>query len=133
MGTVRIGLALSDPLGMTAQGLETLRVESKAKTLEALKKLCRDREVTEIVLGLPVNMNGTHGPKAQEVLKWVDPLKEATGIPVSTWDERLTSREADRLMVEEGLSRKRQKMESDRMAATLILQNYLEFKRIKRQ
>lgn len=132
LGTVRIGLALSDPLGMTAQGLPTIIVQSKEKTLRAIQELCREREVTEIVLGLPVNMNGTHGPKAQEVLKWVEPLKTATGLPVSTWDERLTSREADRLMVEEGLSRKRQKMESDRLAATLILQNYLEFKRSRR-
>ena len=128
-GTKRIGLALSDPLGFTAQGLETLTVQSKQKTLDHLTKLCADLGVDEIVVGMPINMNGTFGPKAQETTGWVEKLREAVKIPVKTWDERLTSREADRLMIETGLSRKRQKQESDRMAATIILQNYLESKR----
>ena len=129
-GTVRIGLAISDPLGYTAQGLETLKVESKQKVLDSLAKLCKEREVTEVVVGLPVNMNGTMGPKAVETLEWIKKLEAVLpSIPVKTWDERLTSREANRLMIEEGLSRSRQKQESDRLAATLILQNYLESKR----
>jgi len=129
-GTVRIGLAISDPLGFTAQGLETLKVVSKQKVLDSLVKLCREREVTEVVVGLPINMNGTMGPKATETLEWIKKLEVVIpGIPVKTWDERLTSREANRLMIEEGLSRERQKQESDRLAATLILQNYLESKR----
>ena len=128
-GTKRIGLALSDPLGFTAQGLETLAVESKQKTLDHLSKLCKERGVDEVVVGLPVNMNGTLGPKAHETMIWVEKLRTALRIPVETWDERLTSREADRLMVETGLSRKRQKQESDRLAATIILQSYLESKR----
>ena len=131
LGTVRIGLAISDPLGYTAQGLETLQVVSKQKTLDALVKLCREREVSEIVVGLPVNMNGTMGPKANEIFDWVKKIEEATGLPVKTWDERLTSREAGRLMVDQGLSRQKQKSHSDRLAATLILQNYLESKRTR--
>ena len=132
-GTKRIGLALSDPLGFTAQGLETLAVQNKRKTLEYLSKLCSDLKVEEVVVGLPVNMNGTLGPKAEETKSWVEKLKAVLNIPVNTWDERLTSREADRSMVEAGLSRARQKQESDRLAATLILQNYLESKRSRSQ
>ena len=131
LGTVRIGLAISDPLGYTAQGLETLQVVSKQKTLDALVKICREREVSEIVVGLPVNMNGTMGPKANEIFDWVKKIEEATGLLVKTWDERLTSREAGRLMVDQGLSRQKQKSHSDRLAATLILQNYLESKRTR--
>ncbi len=132
-GSVRIGLAISDALGYTAQGLETLKVVSAEKTLKAVQALCQEREVGEIVVGFPVNMNGTQGSKAQEILKWVESLKKALNIPVVTWDERLTSREAGRLMIEEGLSRAKQRQTSDRLAATLILQNYLEFKRLRRE
>ena len=122
-------MAISDPLGFTAQGLETLRVTSKQKTLDHLVGLCKERGVGEIVVGLPVNMNGTLGPKAAEILEWIKRLEEAAGVPVKTWDERLTSREAGRLMIEEGLSRQKQRDHSDRLAATLILQNYLESRR----
>lgn len=128
-GSVRIGLAVSDPLGLTAQGLETIPASPKQKAFEMIAKVCRERKVEEVVVGLPVNMNGTLGPKAKETLDWVKKLEAELGLPVKTWDERLTSRQADRLMVEEGLSRARQKKESDRLAATLILQAYLESKR----
>ena len=128
-GTKRIGLALSDPLGFTAQGLETLAVQSKQKTLDYLVKLCKDLGVSEVVVGLPVNMNGTLGPKAQEATGWAEKLREVLNVPVKTWDERLTSRQAGRLMIEEGLSRQRQKENSDRLAAMILLQSYLESKR----
>ena len=128
-GSKRIGLAISDPLGFTAQGLETLPASPKQKALESLAKLCQDKEVGEVVVGLPVNMNGTMGPKAVETLEWVKRLEAEVKVPVKTWDERLTSRQAGRLMIEEGLSRSKQRQESDRLAATLILQNYLESKR----
>ena|SRR3989338_3138467 len=128
-GEKRIGLAVSDLLGLTAQGLETVRYENREQFLSDLSKICEDQKVGEIVIGLPVNMNGSMGPKAQEVLKLVPVLEEKLHLPVRTWDERLTSREAGRLMIEEGLSRKRQKETSDRLAATILLQNYLESKR----
>ena len=128
-GEKRIGLAVSDLLGLTAQGLETVRYENREQFLSDLSKICADQKVGEIVIGLPVNMNGSMGPKAQEVLKLVPVLEEKLHLPVRTWDERLTSREAGRLMIEEGLSRKRQKETSDRLAATILLQNYLESKR----
>ncbi len=132
LGEKRIGLAISDPLGYTAQGLETLHVKGKKEVVPGLAAVCRKHEVGEIVIGLPVNMNGTFGPKAEEVKKLMPELERACGVPVHSWDERLTSRQAGRLMVEEGLSRQKQKMQSDRLAATLILQGYLESKRMKR-
>lgn len=94
-----------------------------------LVKICKDNQVKEIVIGLPVNMNGSHGPKAEEILRLIPVIEKETGVVVKSWDERLTSRQADRLMIEEGLSRQRQKLNSDRLAATLILQSYLESKR----
>lgn len=131
-GSVRIGLAVSDPLGYTAQGLETLSATPKQKALDEIARLCREKDVNEVVVGLPMNMNGTIGPKANEILDWVKKLEAALGdIPVKTWDERLTSREAGRLMINQGLSRMKQRQGSDRMAATLILQNYLESKRAR--
>ena len=128
-GEKRIGLALSDPLGFTAQGLETLQRQNIKQVLSDIVEIVKKNEVREIVIGLPVNMDGTKGFKAEEVLKFAPQLENAAGVPVKTWDERLTSREAGRLMIEEGLSRQKQRQNSDRMAATLILQNYLEFRR----
>ena len=130
-GEKRIGLAVSDPLGLTAQGLETLLNKGKKHTLENLAKICKEREVCEVIIGLPTNMNGSFGPKAQEVLGLVPELEKALKIPVKTWDERLTSREVGRLMIEEGLSRRKQKANSDRLAAIVLLQNYLESRRQK--
>ncbi len=128
-GEKRIGLAISDPLWFSAQGLETLMNLGPKKVLEGLRKVCVEYDVKEILIGLPMNMNGTLGPKAKEVQELIPKIEEALKIPVKTWDERLTSRQATRTMIEGGYSRKRQKEESDRLAATLILQNYLESKR----
>ncbi len=130
-GEKRIGLALSDPLGFTAQGLQTLERQNIKQVIAHIAETVKNNQVGEIVIGLPVNMDGSQGFKAQEVLKFIPQLQIAAGVPVNTWDERLTSREASRLMIEEGLSRKKQRANSDRLAATLILQNYLEFKRPK--
>ena len=128
-GEKRIGLAISDPLGFTAQGLETLANTGIQNVIQALGHLCKEQEVGEIVIGLPINMNGSLGPKAKEITEFVAAAKAALGVPIKTWDERLTSKQAGRLMIEEGLSRQKQKMQSDRLAATLILQSYLESKR----
>lgn len=128
-GEKRIGLAVSDPLGYTAQGIETLQRKNKAQVIDALAKICAQREIGEIVIGFPINMDGSHGPKAQEVTALVPLLQKAAGVPVTTWDERLSTRQVSRVMMEGGLSRQKQKMQSDRLAATLILQSYLESKR----
>jgi putative holliday junction resolvase len=125
-GEKRIGLALSDPLGFTAQGLETAENRGKARFVEHLKDLCAKNGVSEVVVGLPVNMDGSIGPKAKEVLALVELLAKELALPVKTWDERLSSRQVNRIMIEGGLSRRRQKENSDRLAAVLILQSYLE-------
>ncbi len=132
LGEKRIGVAVSDPLGFTAQGLDTLVGQTKEQVLARLKDICKEYKVVELVVGLPRNMNGTLGPKAEHTMRWVSLLEKELSIPVVTWDERLTSKEAGRLMIEEGLSRSKQRASSDRLAATLILQNYLEFKRIQK-
>ncbi len=128
-GEKRVGVAVSDTLEITAHGLETVHRQNKKQLIADLAQLCKKEGVEEVVIGLPINMNGTQGPKAKEVLDFLPELQKAVGVPVKTWDERLSSRQAGRLMIEEGLSRKRQKQESDRLAATLILQGYLEFRR----
>ena|SRR3989338_6186557 len=128
-GEKRVGLAISDPLGLTAQGLETIAYVGKMNLLNGLLKVCQDHKVGEIVIGLPINMNGSMGAKAKEVLELVQEMEKRLELPVKTWDERLTSRQAGRLMIAEGLSRKKQKENSDRLAATILLQNYLESKR----
>ena len=124
-GEKRIGLAVSDPLGFSAQGLETIQHQNKRQTFQKLAGVCREFRVDEIVIGLPVNMNGTHGPKAKEVLEWMSEMGTVLNLPVKAWDERLTSRAAGRVMIEAGLSRRKQKEKSDRLAAVLILQSYL--------
>ena len=128
-GEKRIGLAISDALGMTAQGIETLQHGGREEVLGELLKICRRHEVNEIVIGLPLNMDGSMGPKAREIMDFVPAIEKKTEVPVKTWDERLSSKEAGRLMVRQGLSRRKQKINSDRLAATLILQGYLELKR----
>ncbi len=131
-GEKRIGLAVSDPLGFTAQGIETLENKGKKQVLQALKKICQDYEVTEIVIGLPIHMNASVGTKAKEILGLIPEMEKTLGTHVKTWDERLSSREVGRLMIEEGLSRQKQRQQSDRLAATLILQGYLESKRLEK-
>lgn len=128
-GEKRIGVAVSDPLGYTAQGLPTLAASGKKDFLERLRELCKEYNVNRVIIGLPVNMDGSRGVKAKQITDLVPLIEEAVKVPVQTWDERLTSREAGRLMIQEGLSRRKQKMQSDRLAATLILQGYLESQR----
>ncbi len=131
-GEKRVGLAVSDPLGFTAQGLETVANTGRQAVVRALAEVCRREAVTEVVIGLPVNMDGSIGPKAREVLDLVPKLEGAFGVPVKTWDERLSSRQVNRLMTESGLSSRKQRQQSDRLAATLILQAYLDSRRLDR-
>ncbi len=128
-GEKRIGLALSDPLGFTAQSLDTLIRQNKNQVLRDLSVLCKERGIGEVVIGLPVNMDGSVGPKAKEVLDLIPKMEASLGVPVKTWDERLTSKQAGRLMIEEGLSRRKQRAKSDSLAAILILQSYMESRR----
>lgn len=129
LGHKRIGLAVSDPLGVTAQGLPSFIRTKSTDALQAIRDVCVKHEVGLCIVGLPLRMSGEVGDQARSVLAWVETLKQCLNdLPceVRLWDERLTSKEAQRLMVRQDLSRRKQKESSDRIAAMLILQNYLE-------
>ncbi len=129
-GGRRIGLAISDPMGMIAHGLPTLKNESEEQVLKALGALIQEREVEAIALGLPRNMNDTLGPQAQKVMQFAEKLA-VFGKPVHLVDERLTSERAHRAMDEAGFSFAKQRRSVDRMAAQFILQLHLDSTRSK--
>ncbi len=127
MGEKRIGLAVSDELGLTAQGVGVLTRSSLSGDLKKIKDLVQRFQAAKIVLGLPKNMDGSLGNKAQEVLAFKAYLEKHLLIPIETWDERLTTREAQRTLLEADLSRAKRKNVIDMLAATLILENYLQY------
>jgi len=129
VGSRRIGLAVSDPLGITAQGLETLLRKNKRADLEALDAVIRRYDVRELVVGLPLRMSGAEGTQSEKMTAFADELRRRSGLPVHLWDERLTSAEANRILREAELSIEKRKQAVDRMAAVLILQNFLESRR----
>ncbi|MBC2576791.1 Holliday junction resolvase RuvX [Peptostreptococcus canis] len=129
IGDATIGVALSDIMGITAQGIKTIKRESKKKDIEEIKKIIIENNVNLIVSGLPKNMNGTIGPQAEKVTKFCDLLKEETGLEVDYWDERLSTVSAEKLLIEGSVSRKSRKKVVDKLAAVIILQNYLDFKK----
>ncbi|MFL0196470.1 Holliday junction resolvase RuvX [Clostridium sp. WILCCON 0269] len=126
VGNKTIGVALSDPLGITAQGITTIRRKGEKKDIEELKIICDKYDVEVIVCGLPKNMNGTLGPQSEKVLKFCEIIEEFINLPVKMWDERLTTVAANRAMLEGDLSRAKRKKIVDKMAATYILQGYLD-------
>lgn len=125
-GTKRIGVAVSDELKLIAQPLEYIAAEPFADFLTRLRQLLRDKEVELILLGLPRNMNGSYGPSALKVQEFAAALKRAVAVPVQTWDERLTSAQANRLLIEGKVRRQKRKEKVDKMAAALLLQSYLD-------
>ena len=129
VGSRRIGLAVTDELGITAQGLRTLERTSKRRDLETLKKIARKYEVAEVVFGRPVHMNGAASAQSGKVEKFAEELGEVLELPIHFYDERLTSWEAHELLDREGLSREEKKGKVDQIAATLILQGYLAHRR----
>ena len=126
MGSKTIGVALSDPLGWTAQGITTIRRTKKEQDLEEVNKICNEYGVETIVVGLPKNMNGTIGEAGEKALEFAELLKEKTELPIEMWDERLTTVAAHRAMLEADLSRNKRKKIVDKIAATYILQGYLD-------
>lgn len=126
VGEKRIGLAVSDPLGITAQGLEVLTRKDRATDLARLLEVARQWRVQRVVVGLPRHMNGRLGQAAPEILALVETLKEALGVEVVTWEERLTTAEAERVLIQADVSRRRRRQVVDQLAAVLILQNYLD-------
>lgn len=126
IGDRTIGVAVSDPLGITAQGITTIRRKNKDEDIKQLKSICDEYSVETIVSGLPKNMNGTLGPQSEKVLKFCEVIKEKIGLPIKMWDERLTTVAAHRAMLEADLSRNKRKKIVDKMAAIYILQGYLD-------
>jgi putative Holliday junction resolvase len=129
VGEKRIGLAISDPLGITAQGLGVLNRQDLATDLAQLLDLARKWRVQEIVVGLPRHLDGRLGGAAPEILELARSLGESLGVKVVTWDERLTTVEAERVLLQADLSRRRRRKVVDQVAAVLILQGYLDSRR----
>lgn len=131
-GSKTVGVAVSDPLFLTAQGVEIIRRKEEnklRKTLARIEELIVEYEVGKIVLGLPKNMNDSEGPRAQLSLEFKEMLERRTGLEVVMWDERLTTVEADNIMMEAGIRRENRKEYVDMIAAQLILEGYLEYGR----
>lgn len=128
-GSKTVGVAISDPLGLTAQGIEIIRREQENKlrrTLARIEALIEEYQVTEIVLGYPKNMNNTVGERAEKSLAFKEMLERRTGLPVVMWDERLTTVAANRTLIEGGVRRENRKEYVDMIAAVYILQGYLD-------
>jgi len=129
VGAKRIGMAVSDLLGITAQGLETLQRRNKRLDFEALAKIIKNFDVAEIVVGYPLRMSGAEGAGAGKMQRFAEELRRRFHVPVHLWDERLTSAQANRLLRETAMSIKRRGEVVDQMAAVLILQSWMEARR----
>jgi putative Holliday junction resolvase len=126
VGSKTIGMAVSDPLGITAQGLETYRRQNKRLDLEALRKVIEQYQVAEIVVGYPLRMSGATGTQSEKMAIFAEELGKKFEIPVHLWDERLTSAEANRVLRDSEMSIRRRGEVVDRLAAVLILQSWME-------
>jgi putative Holliday junction resolvase len=129
VGDKTIGVALSDESATLASGLHTIRRTGLQKDLRELAGLARDREVETVVVGLPRSLDGSEGPQARKVLAFVEALRRAVQVPIVTWDERFTTVVAENALIEGGVSRGRRKGLVDKVAAVLILQNYLDYRK----
>lgn len=125
-GEVRIGIAFSDILNIIANGYETYTRKGLEADLEYLNKLAKEKEVDTIVLGLPINMDGTEGERALKTREFGDLLAQKTGLNIKYLDERLTSASAERMLIEADMRREKRKQVIDKISATIILQNYLD-------
>jgi len=128
-GVKRIGVAVSDPLGVTAQPLEVIQRKSVKEDIARIKSLAETGGIVTIVIGFPYNMDGTPGALADEVTAFGDKVKAETGLPVEFYDERMTTLQVDRMLTEEAdVSREKRRQVRDKLAASLILQSYLQSK-----
>ena len=125
-GEVRIGIAFSDLLNIIANGYETYTRRNEQADIEYLCKLAKEREVDTIILGLPVNMDGSEGERAQATREFGQKLLDASGLTIKYFDERLTSASAERLLIQADMRREKRKQVIDKVSATIILQNYLD-------
>lgn len=131
VGSRTIGLAVTDPLGITAQGLETIRRKNKRTDMAALEQVITEYGVRELVVGLPLRMSGIEGRQSEKIREFVEQLKKHFDLPIHLWDERLTSVEANRVLRETDMSIKKRAAVVDQLAAVLILQNYMEARQIR--
>jgi putative holliday junction resolvase len=125
-GTKRIGVAISDEMKMIAQPVEFIPAEPFAEFLARLKDLLREKEVELVLVGMPRNMDGSYGSAALQVQDFVAAVKNAVTVPIKTWDERLTSVQANRYLIEGNVRRDQRKQKVDKMAAAILLQSYLD-------
>lgn len=125
-GTVRIGVAVSDELKMIASPLEFIPAERLETVVERLREIIRQKDVGQIIVGMPRNMDGSYGPAADAVRAFVEHLRAALPVPIRTWDERLTSAQANRMLIEGNVRRQNRKQVVDKMAAAILLQSYLD-------
>ena len=132
VGSKTVGVAISDTLGWTAQGIETIKIDEAVGSfgMKRIKHLIAEYEVTEFVVGYPKNMNNTIGPRGEASEFYADKLREKFGLPVVLWDERLTTMAAERVLIEADVSRKKRKTVIDKVAAVMILQGYLDSKKL---
>lgn|SRR5690606_18715368 len=130
VGSKTVGVAISDALGWTAQGIETIKIDEAAGEfgIERIKALVKEHNVTEFVVGYPKNMNNTIGPRGEASESYKKLLEDTFGFPVKLWDERMTTMAAERMLIEADVSRKKRKLVIDKMAAVMILQGYLDSK-----
>ncbi|TCO79076.1 Holliday junction resolvase RuvX [Marinisporobacter balticus] len=129
VGDRTIGVAVSDAMGLTAQGIETIRRTNKKEDYKRLEEIIKEKVVTKIIVGLPKNMDGTIGSQGKKVLQFVEDLKKRFTIEMILWDERLTSVAAEKTLISADVSRKKRKKVIDMLAATYILQGYLDVKK----
>lgn len=130
VGTKTVGVALSDEFGWTAQGLTTLKINEEKSVFgfEEIGQLIKEYQVDTVVIGLPKNMNGTIGPRAEASMQYAREIESKFAVPTVLWDERLTTMAAERVLLEADVSRKKRKKVIDKMAAVMILQGYLDSK-----
>ncbi|WML47430.1 Holliday junction resolvase RuvX [Neobacillus sp. PS3-34] len=130
VGSKTVGVAVSDELGWTAQGLKTLKIDEEKNEFgfEEIGQLIKEYEVSKVVIGLPKNMNGSIGPRGEASQRFAAEVETRFAVPAVLWDERLTTMAAERVLLEADMSRKKRKKVIDKMAAVLILQGYLDSK-----
>jgi putative Holliday junction resolvase len=126
IGSHTIGVAITDEMRITAQALKTIRRKSKEQDFEEIIRIIDQFKIGKIVVGLPKNMNGTLGKQAEMVFQWIKAIRERVDLPIVTWDERFSTVEASRVLLEADLSRKKRKKTIDKLAAVIILQGYIE-------
>ena len=132
VGTKTIGVAVSDELGIAAHGITTIKRSDLRRDLEALRRIIDEYNPSEILVGVPYNVNGSVGRRGEAILKFAEEIKQTFPVPVKLWDESFTTVEAEKVLIEADLSRRKRKKVIDKMAAVFILEGYLDHKRNER-